>query len=668
MKKKTNKSGKKHVNAEKQNIQHGVEQRRSLSKKVDRSPQKTLDRTVDNRRNSKVSQKQQNLTEKSLNKPPKQKNKNSSTREIYSEVNDISTSLNTNTAQAPKSEHFQKKQKKAEISDFSANPKTNITPNKDVSAVGAKSYTKQRIKSAQLKQEIGKLSASKMTRYAPEKLKNLRLAKKPVALSGNKFKISRINGRTVKGSPKIDKLDKLSIAETVGGLVTAPAIAVKNRAIRKDENGDTGIESAKLGLRGADKIAGGVHKTVKNIKHTKNTVTKIHKRIKRSQQVAKRTVKTGKSVAKITGRTTKSAVKSARIAARTAKFTAKAAAKAAKIIAKAAVKVVKAVAQAVQKIVSLIVETAPWSLIVIAAIIILILLFMLISSAISSINGSVQGVGTWAFQDDTATPEEAYEELEKYIDKSKDVMKDDVQDKLKDEVDEFCQGDTAAKLKNRRIIEYSDVKQSVLYFPAKGNEITIDSYIDKFDDDFDTEFYSKFLAALFVLMTRDKQNADGVSDDEIYDFSFKKSDFKELINTVNQNFCQYGDTYVYKTTEVLTGQACPGEDCDIKYCTDVNSCPNPTVNTTPVTDENGDPVLDDNGEPKTTESKSCPGHPFCPHLHTKLIVKLYTIEQLKQLDIADIYNFTENEKARYEGAQKFIQGLIDSYGNNGGTP
>ena len=55
------------------------------------------------------------------------------------------------------------------------------------------------------------------------------------------------------------------------------------------------------------------------------------------------------------------------------------------------------------------------------------------------------------------------------------------------------------------------------------------------------------MSLLFVLMTREKQQADGVSDGEIYDFDFKREDFEEFMKTVNQNYCRWGDTFVYKT-------------------------------------------------------------------------------------------------------------------------
>lgn len=63
------------------------------------------------------------------------------------------------------------------------------------------------------------------------------------------------------------------------------------------------------------------------------------------------------------------------------------------------------------------------------------------------------------------------------------------------------------------------------------------------------------MSLLFVLMTREKQQADGVSDGEIYDFDFKREDFEEFMKTVNQNYCRWGDTFVYKTA-VETSPRC----------------------------------------------------------------------------------------------------------------
>lgn len=483
-------------------------------------------------------------------------------------------------------------------------------------------------------------SVSKSSRHI--NLRKLRLAKKPPHKT---FKFH--NGKAEGHKAEI----AAGVAGAVGSLAAKPVGELKDRALRADnENGNTGVEGLKLGLRGVDKTVGEARKLKKTVKRTKDGVRKIQKLVKRTGKSAKRTLKTGRNTAKAAKRSIKAAARTAKNAGRIAKATVRAA----KVGIKIAVKVAKAAAQLIKQIVSFIIETAPWSLIVIAVIIVLILIFMLVSSLISSIQGSVTGAGAWAFDDSTATPEQAYENFKVYIDGSDKCIDNRVQNPLKGIVDSFCESDIE---KPRLIIQYiENNSRNVTFFPAYGNNSVIDNYIDEFDDAFDTKFYSKFLAALFVLMTRDKQKAEGVSDIEIFDFAFKTSDFEEFIGKVNgiedeENSCKYGETYIYKETEILHNQACPGEDCELKYYTE---------------DEPGEPCASTKDEETGETIYYCEGHPYCPKNHDKLIVRLYTIEEFHKSDIETIYHFTENEKIRYEATQAFMQGLIDSYG--GDTP
>ena len=55
----------------------------------------------------------------------------------------------------------------------------------------------------------------------------------------------------------------------------------------------------------------------------------------------------------------------------------------------------------------------------------------------------------------------------------------------------------------------------------------------------------------------------------------------------------------------------------------------------------------------------CKGHPYCPVNHTKMTVQLYTVKDYYNKDYPEIYNFTDNEKARYEASKAIIQGLLD---------
>ena len=178
----------------------------------------------------------------------------------------------------------------------------------------------------------------------------------------------------------------------------------------------------------------------------------------------------------------------------------------------------------------------------------------------------------------------------------------------------FCDGDTTAP---RKIIQYIDKSHDTTFYPAKGADRTINSWIDAFG----TDDYADYMSLLFVLMTREKQQADGVSDGEIYDFDFKREDFEEFMKTVNQNYCRWGDTFVYKTAVETSPVACPGENCKTKYKSD--RCAYYT---------------DDDGH----KHYYCKGHPYCPINHTKLTVKLYTVKDYYNEDYPEIYNFTDN--------------------------
>lgn len=470
--------------------------------------------------------------------------------------------------------------------------------------------------------------------------RKLKLAKKPEI------------HRAYKSSGKVKGGIGKTIASSAAGIVTKPAAAVKDRALRADkENGDTGIEGTKMGLRGVDKAVGEARKIKSAVKRTRE----LHKRINRLQQHnSGRSIKTARTTSKAAARGLKTTTKAAKATAKTVKTTAKAAratakaaktaAKAAKTGAKLAVKAVKATAELVKQLATLIAETAPYSLIVIAVIIVLIAVILIVMLITGAVGGSVAGGGGWAITESTSTPEDIYKEVEKFIDAASKVMDKNVQKSLEKEVDSWCKADTKDP---RRLIQYISNTRNVTYYPANGHNTTIDSYIEAFDDKFDTEFYSNFLAVLFVLMTRDMQKTDGVTDETIYDFDFTKSDFEELIGELNKNSCKYGETYCYKTTQVVSGCTCPGQNCKTK--------------TIPGCKCKSGTRVDDEG--KTHTYYYCGGHPYCPSNHDKLVVTLYTIEEYHHSDVQTIYKFTDNENARYEAAKAFIQGLIDSYGS-----
>lgn len=442
---------------------------------------------------------------------------------------------------------------------------------------------------------------------------------------------------------------KVDVSKAVGGAKKTVNLAKKPVDVLKrqfysqaDKSDDSGVKAAKLGLQveeyGVSALKTAVRtgaKTVKGgAKITKRVYRKLHKptsaelRRKLRKRVNHNLVAEAKFLAK---RAVKNGAKTAgKAAAKAAKTGARATAKAA---AKAAQAAAKAAAGAIAKIVGLIVETAPWSLIIIAAIVLVILLALMFTSLISGAGGSVAGGGAWLVDDDkNQTPEEIYEGYKEFIEQADDVMQTQAKDALKGEVTGFCDGDTTAP---RKIIQFVDKNHNLTFYPAKGADRTTNGYIEQFG----TEDYADYMSLLFVLMTREKQQADGVTDEEIYDFDFKKSDFEEFMKTVNDNSCRWGDTFVYKTAVETSPHACPGHNCKREY---ISGC-------------HCDYFIDDEDE----IHYYCGGHPYCPVDHTKLTVKLMTVKDYYNKEYSEIYSFTENEKARYEASKAIISGLLE---------
>ncbi len=168
----------------------------------------------------------------------------------------------------------------------------------------------------------------------------------------------------------------------------------------------------------------------------------------------------------------------------------------------------------------------PYSLIVIGVILIVLVICLCFAEMIGGAGGSVAGGGAWLVDDNSnQTPEQIYEGYKEFVEQAKDVMEKQAKDALKDTVTGFCDGDTTAP---RKIIQYIDKSHNNTFYPAKGADRTINSWIDAFG----TDDYADYMSLLFVLMTREKQQADGVSDGEIYDFDFKREDFEEFMKTV----------------------------------------------------------------------------------------------------------------------------------------
>lgn len=494
---------------------------------------------------------------------------------------------------------------------------------------------------------LTKRKARTIYNKVPEKLKKMKLKR----LQKRSFKINKSQaelmqmamggGSISSGGGKLKKLVPMGIsgAKKVYRIAQKPVEVLKQEFYSKSDKNETGVEAAKLGLKTYDYAERGVKtavetgvKTVK--KGTRLTKRVYHKLHKITSAELKRTLRKRVFRNKLKTQVNYMAKQAVRKGAKAAgKATANAAKKAAQAAYRAAQATAKAIASAVSKIVGLIVQTMPWSLIVIGAILLILIIALMFGSLLGGASGSVAGGGAWLVDDNSSqTPEEIYGGYKKFIEQAKEVMQTQAKDALKDKVSAFCNSDTTAP---RKIIQYIDKDHNILRFPASGADSTINPIIEQFG----TEDYADYMSLLFVLMTREKQQADGVSDDTIYDFDFKKEDFEEFMKTVNENSCRWGDTFVIKTAVETSPEYCPGQNCKTKT--------KPGCKCASYTDEEG----------KVHEY--CKGHPYCPKNHTKLTVKLYTVKDYYGKEYPEIYNFTENEKKRYEASKAIIQGMID---------
>lgn len=494
---------------------------------------------------------------------------------------------------------------------------------------------------------LTKRKARTIYNKVPEKLKKMKLKR----LQKRSFKINKSQaelmqmamggGSVSSGGGKLKKLVPMGIsgAKKVYRIAQKPVEVLKQEFYSKSDKNETGIEAAKLGLKTYDYAERGVKtavetgvKTVK--KGTRLTKRVYHKLHKTTSAELKRTLRKRVFRNKLKTQVNYMAKQAVRKGAKAAgKATANAAKKAAQSAYKAAQAAAKAIASAVSKIVGLIVETMPWSLIVIGAILLILIIALMFGSLLGGASGSVAGGGAWLVDDNSSqTPEEIYEGYKKFVEQAKEVMETQAKDALKDKVSAFCNSDTTAP---RKIIQYIDKDHNILRFPASGADSTINPIIEQFG----TDDYADYMSLLFVLMTREKQQADGVPDDTIYDFDFEKEDFEEFMKTVNENSCRWGDTFVIKTAVETSPEYCPGQNCKTKT--------KPGCKCASYTDEEG----------KVHEY--CKGHPYCPKNHTKLTVKIYTVKDYYGKEYPEIYNFTENEKKRYEASKAIIQGMID---------
>lgn len=501
---------------------------------------------------------------------------------------------------------------------------------------------------------LTKRKARTIYNKVPEKLKKMKLKR----LQKRSFKINKSQaelmqmamggGSVSSGGGRLKKLVPMGVSGTkkVYRIAKKPVEMLKQEFYSKSDKNETGTEAAKLGLKTYDYAKQGtktaVETGVKAVKKSRQLTKRVYKKLhKPTSAELKRTLrkriyrnKLKSQVNYLAKQTVRKGTKAAgKAAANTAKMAAQAAQKAAQAAA-------KAITSAVTKIAGLIAETMPWSLIIIGAILIILIIALMFGSFLGGASGSVAGGGAWLVDDNSSqTPEEIYEGYKKFVEQAKEVMETQAKEALKTQVTSFCDSDTTAP---RKIIQYIDKDNNILRYPASGADSTINPLIDSFG----TEDYADYMSLLFVLMTREKQQADGVTDDMIYDFDFKKEDFEEFMKTVNENSCRWGDTFVIKTAVETSPEYCPGQSCKRKT--------KPGCKCSSYTDEDG------------KVHHYCGGHPYCPKNHTKLTVKLYTVKDYYNKEYPEIYNFTENEKTRYEASKAIIQGMIDYWegGNN----
>lgn len=463
-------------------------------------------------------------------------------------------------------------------------------------------------------------------------------------LSSRVNKSFKVASSTVRFGGRTVKVCGGSIKKTIA----APAITKKNVKLMKAKFrqlqnvtdrgklknavgvvGKTAAKSAALTVKAGSKVISSAGNAIGMVDNDEV------RRAKQSYDVAKSAASATKQAGKVAGKTVKTTAKTVRTLAtkkgrrklaksvkrkiankrniRRTKKVVKATAKVAKSVVKVAIKVVG-------KLFNLIISTAPWSLIIIGAIALIIISASMVAQFATSAVGTVAGGGAWLLDDNSSqTPEEIYECYNNYKTLVDEVIQSNVKDKLKDKVTAFCNSDTS---KPRKIIQFIGENQNSTFFPASGNADSVNSFIEAFE----LNDHSDFMSSLFVLMTREKQQADGVTDAEMYDFDFTKADFEEFIKTVDENTCRFGKTFIYKTATETTDNACPRENC------------------------------------KTKKERGCKcggnyckgGHPYCPHNHIKLTVKLYTVK-----GYSEIYGFTDNEKIRFETSKAFVKSLLD---------
>lgn len=343
--------------------------------------------------------------------------------------------------------------------------------------------------------------------------------------------------------------------------------------------------------KGSVRVIKGTGKTARTLL-TKKGHRGLVKSVKRSVERIKRTVRNVRNAIKFT-------------------------VKAAKFIAKMAAKAAKLVAQLVTKLVNLIISTAPWSLIIIAVVVLLIIAV----NVVIAICGDETENQTAGLVGKDGNYEELYENLAEFEVLFSDVCGEKVTEPLKEKVSDFC----VSVGKPARILKYNDDPP---LFPASGKSSSVNKKIEDYiKGSLSKDRYISFLAALKVLTLR--ETGERPLD------AFTQADFEKFIGTVNENNCVYGNTFFIKTTVITDGETCPGANCKTKKKPGCTCC--------------------SRTDPKTgKEHKFCGGHGYCDNDHTKMTVTLRTVEEFSGRSIPEVYEFNEDEARLYEGYKEFM--------------
>ena len=350
----------------------------------------------------------------------------------------------------------------------------------------------------------------------PEKLKKMklkRLQKRTFKIDKGKAELLQIamGGYSNSGGGRLKKLAPATFSGTkkVYRVVRKPVEMLKQEFYSKSHKEETGISAVKFGMQTYDTLGRGTKTAVetgvkivkKGSRLTKRVYRKLHKP---TSAELKRTLKKRVFRNKLKTQANYMAKQALRKGTKTVgKAATNAAKKVAQSAYKAAQATAKAVASAVTKVVTLIIETMPWSLIVIGAILLILLISMMFGSFLGGASSSVAGGGAWLVDDNAEqTPEEIYEGYKEFIEQAKEVMEKQAKDALKNEVSSFCNSDTTEP---RKIIQYIDKNNNILRYPAYGADSTINPIIDNFG----TEDYADYIGYFFALFQHQIKNSCG---------------------------------------------------------------------------------------------------------------------------------------------------------------